>query len=318
MLPAEPDQPRQLSDCDPILLWRDTPLGRRVGLALVPRSCEEPACECREVNLEVLAITDDLIAIAASDSHISMISARKSAAPCVCVLRVWVDIDSGAAKVDKDEAPAHQDAAALSWLVSELSAGPLLDRLRRRFRLDKHLASEPPPPQAFAWNRWKPGEKVCWEEVFPEATPMEPVVLAGQTFRVREWHCANPECSCHDVELFVSESLADGKERFLGSLKIDFRNVILLELNGAGEQAAVPLAEVWAAFKARHDVAPYFGRRHRAVQAAASQGVRQSQRYPTAPPLKRLDVPRNAACPCGSGLKYKRCCLGNKQTSRTV
>jgi hypothetical protein len=308
MLPAEPAQPRQLSDRDPILLWRDAPSGRRQGLALLPESCEKPACNCREMSLEVLAITDDLIGIATSDNHISIISARQSAGHGACVLRARVDTDSGAAKVDKDGAPAHQDAAALTWLRSELSAGPLLDRLRRRFRLDKHLAVEPPPPRAFAWKGWKPGDRVCWEEVFPEATRIEPVVLAGRTFRVREWYCANPDCDCHDVQLLASESLPDGKERSLGSLLVDFRDVILLKLSGAEEHAAVPLAEVWAAIKLRHDVARYFGHRHRAIQAAA--GVRGSQARPTTPPPKRIEAPRNAPCPCGSGLKYKRCCLG--------
>lgn len=276
MLPAEPAQPRQLSDLDPILLWRDTPSGRREGLALLPQSCAKPGCGCREMNLEVLAITDDLIGIAASDTHLSIVWSREAEEHGACVLEALVDIDSGAAKVDKNGAAAHQDAAALKWLMSELSDGPLLDRLRRRFRLDKHLAIEPPPPRAFAWDGWKPGAKVSWEEVFPEATPPEPVVLAGQSFRVREWYCANPECSCHDVELAVSESLPEGKERFLGSLKVDFRDGILLALSAAEEQAAVPLAEVWAAFKIHHDLARYFDRRHRAVQAAAAEGVRRS------------------------------------------
>ena len=221
-----------------------------------------------------------------------------------------MDIDSGTA--EGDDAAEHQDAAALSWLRAELSAGPLLDRLRRRFRIDKRLAVDPKPPRAFAWDRWQPGDKVCWEAVFPESAPLAPVDLAGRTFRLQEWYCANPECHCHDVALRVIETLPDGKERLVGNLKVDFRDVILLDLTSAEEQAAVPLAEVWAALKTRHDIASYFSRRHRVVQAAASVGVRRSQRGPTAPPPKRLDVPRNAPCPCGSGLKYKRCCLGKE------
>ena len=317
MLPADPAKPRQLSDLDPILLWRDSPAGRREGLALLPQSCEKPACTCREMTVEVLAIHDGLIGIDASDHDILIISAPDSARHGECVLRVFVDIDSGAAKVDKDGAAVHQDAAALAWLRSELASGPLLDRLRRRFRLDKHLAVDPPAPRAFAWSRWKAGEKVSWAEVFPEAIPLDPVVVAGQALRIREMYCANPQCGCRDVDLWVSESLPDGKEQLMGSLKIDFRNGLLLELKGAEEQAAVGLAEVWAALKTRHDVAHFFGRRRSAIQAAASVGVRRSQQSPAAPQPKRLDPARNAPCPCGSGLKYKRCCLG-KYDARSV
>lgn len=264
------------------------------------------------MSLEVLAIDDGLIGIDASDRNISTISAPNSARQGECVLLVFVDIDSGAARVDNEEAAAYQDAAALAWLRSELSAGPLLDRLRRRFRIDKHLAVDPPAPRAFLWSRWKSGAKVSWEEVFPEAIPLDPVVVAGQAFRVQEWYCANPQCGCHDVELFVLESLPDGKEQLSGRLKIDFRDGLLLELKGEAERerSSVVLAEVWAALKTRHDIAGFFGRRRSAVQAAASLAVRRSQRSPLASSTKRMDPPRNAPCPCGSGLKYKRCCLG--------
>lgn len=310
MLPADPAQPRQLSDRDPILLWRHTPSGRKEGLALSPQSCEKPACTCREVSLEVLAVDDDLIGIDASDREILTISAPNSARQPHCVLRVLVDIDSGDVKLDNAGPPVHQDAAALAWLRTELASGPLLDRLRRRFRLDKHLAVEPPAPRAFAWSRWKPGDKVSWDEVFPEALPLPPVVVAGHAFRVQEWYCANPQCGCHDVELFVLASRPDGKEQLLGRLKIDFRARELLELKGPEEQVEVVLTEVWATLKARHDVTALFGRRHSAVQAAASVGVRQSQRRPVVSQPKRLEPARNSPCPCGSGLKYKRCCLG--------
>lgn len=32
--------------------------------------------------------------------------------------------------------------------------------------------------------------------------------------------------------------------------------------------------------------------------------------YPTTDPLKKERVERNDPCPCGSGLKYKKCCEG--------
>ena len=126
MLPAKSERARQPSDLDPILLWRDAPLGRREGLALIPQSCTKSACDCREMNLEVLAITDDLICIAANDGSVSVLSSRKAAGHGACLLPDWVDIDSGAATVDQHGMPAHSDAAALSWLRSELSSGPLL------------------------------------------------------------------------------------------------------------------------------------------------------------------------------------------------
>ena len=96
MLPAEPALPRQLSDRDPILLWRDRD-GRREGLALLPMSCAAPGCTCREMVVDGLAVNDDLIGITSNGLRASLVSAHASPGQGACVLRLEVDIDTGTA-----------------------------------------------------------------------------------------------------------------------------------------------------------------------------------------------------------------------------
>ena len=310
MLPAELNLPRQLSDRDPVLLWRDRSAGGREGVALLPQACEDPGCSCREIFVEALAVSDDLISIATDGRKVSIIAAPGSSGLSPCVLRAKVNVDTGAAEIGEDAPPFERDRKVLEWLRAELATGPLLECLRRRFRLAKHLSVEPPPSRQFDWKRWKPGQYVCWEEAFPEATPTQALIIGDRVLAVRQWYCANPRCACEEVQLFVHEPLANGTMGFVGSLTVDTARSNVCKLSGETDDASAVLANVWAELKGRHDVASYFGRRHRAVQAAAIQALRPSHQGIAARPSA---VPRNAPCPCGSGLKYKKCCMGKAE-----
>jgi uncharacterized protein YecA (UPF0149 family) len=51
---------------------------------------------------------------------------------------------------------------------------------------------------------------------------------------------------------------------------------------------------------------------YREVIAAKSEFAKQTQSTATTLPTERTQsISRNSACPCGSGLKYKRCCGQN-------
>lgn len=321
MIPADASQPRQLSDRDPILLWRDLPSGQREGLALLPRSCARPACPCREISVEALSVHDSLVGISMDNDRVSIFATPGAVERGVSVLHAAVDVDTGTVTTDERMPPTPQGDAALTWLRAELAAGPLLLAcLRRRFHIDKHLPVDPRPPRRFSWRRWKPGDRVSWQKVFPE-TPTEPILVGRRVVVMSEWYCANPGCDCTDVWIAAAEVAPSGGSRLLGSLTIDFASATPGELRGATETDAVVLADLWAQLKARHNVATHYRRRRLAMQAAASAGLRPPRRRASAAPgpreqanVRRPDVPRNAPCPCGSGLKYKRCCLGKEPT----
>jgi preprotein translocase subunit SecA len=55
-----------------------------------------------------------------------------------------------------------------------------------------------------------------------------------------------------------------------------------------------------------------------AAAAAAPTGAAVAQEPVTQQPVVRTEwekTPRNAPCPCGSGKKYKKCCLGTATAS---
>jgi hypothetical protein len=316
MLPADPSRQRQLSDRDPLLLWRDLPAGRREGLALVPQSCAEPSCRCHDVILEVHPVADDLVAVAMDGARVTFIAPRATSSPGR-VLVAAVDVDTGTITTGEPRPHTEQGAAALAWLRAELAATPdLLACLRRRFHLDKHLPVDPPPWPRFSWRRWRPGDRVCWDQVFPEALP-DPLLVGGREVYLREWYCANAGCDCTDVWMSAFELTSADEARRLGTIELDFATATPRELRGETEADGPVLADIWAQLRARPDLATHYRRRRVAVQAAAAEGVRRSRRgaaaapRPRAPaPAARSEIPRNAPCPCGSGLKYKRCCLG--------
>jgi uncharacterized protein YecA (UPF0149 family) len=51
----------------------------------------------------------------------------------------------------------------------------------------------------------------------------------------------------------------------------------------------------------------------RAERKADVEGLAAMRKMSNPAPIRVTKTPRNALCPCGSGLKYKRCCLNKKE-----
>ncbi len=66
------------------------------------------------------------------------------------------------------------------------------------------------------------------------------------------------------------------------------------------------LADLWVLFERRHDVASFLRRREAQLKA-----IGETLWRPVPNPVRAVPQPgRNAPCPCGSGRKFKKCCLG--------
>ncbi|HEY3740577.1 MAG TPA: SEC-C metal-binding domain-containing protein [Bryobacteraceae bacterium] len=59
-------------------------------------------------------------------------------------------------------------------------------------------------------------------------------------------------------------------------------------------------------------------RRRRMIEAAHEMENRKNEANSSAPATTTPKVGRNESCPCGSGLKFKRCCLGGSSTTATT
>ena len=132
----------------------------------------------------------------------------------------------------------------------------------------------------------------------------------GRTYEALDHYCIAEGCDCEEVRVHFYRLNEVGEvEEMFGRVGLDARRAEVVRTdNEAGAHRV--LLELWHAYQERHDLAE-LGERWRRVQRIGSQilALRASQLRPQ--PVRREGIPgRNDPCPCGSGRKYKKCCLG--------
>ena len=154
----------------------------------------------------------------------------------------------------------------------------------------------------------------------------------GREYLVEDQYCPNPDCDCQSVHLVFYESVNrhDGTvhiyQRFSG--QVTFAGELVVEKTTKCDRALAKavLKACWAEhrheldmFKDRYGEVKEIGRRSLAERPS---GAFVSRPLPGSRAEEQLaadgedqlpataKIGRNAACPCGSGKKYKKCCLG--------
>ncbi len=168
-------------------------------------------------------------------------------------------------------------------------------------------------------------------------------VFEGREFFVEDQYCGNPECDCRQVHLefwervyeFTPQPRITVKQRLLATVSLEGE---VTEIRSREEPAATTkyLLAAWcrrcsdqlAVYRQRYEQIKTIGARSfPAVEKSPPEKklrTDRAQALPSSPPSRsRMTVPlsagvtvqsdrprvgRNDPCPCGSGLKFKRCC----------
>ena len=158
-------------------------------------------------------------------------------------------------------------------------------------------------------------------------------VFEGREFLVEDHYCANPECDCQQVHLEFWERVHEFypkrgitlQQRLMATFTLAGK---LKEIRFSQESASTTryLLRAWLVrcgghfhqCQRRYDLIKIVGARSfpsessepRPEPPAGVLGIpeRRSVKRPLSPIAAKQRVGRNAPCPCGSGLKYKRCC----------
>lgn len=289
-----------------MLFWRDGAGGRREGLVLVTRACANVDCSCRDLLVEGWQTTDELMGVSASnDTGPIRFVSRSDRGREQRVLWANFDVDAGTVRQAAD-APASKPWAT-EWLRGELDA-ELLANLRARFADAKTARQAPSDWRKQDWSWWRPGKDVGWFDLQPDEPQLE-VEVGGTTYSVSDLYCVEPGCACEEVRLLVMKDVHDPAIDEVGEIALNptFPTAALFHAHGAARKV---LQQVWAALGEQYPVSALLFERRDAARALAPE----FHRLFGAPPAPRsapgkAAVRRNDPCPCGSGLKYKRCCL---------
>jgi hypothetical protein len=152
-------------------------------------------------------------------------------------------------------------------------------------------------------------------------------MFEGRAFLVEDHYCANPECDCRKVHLEFWERVPEVyprrgfhiQRRLMATLTLQGR---LEETRNSRESAATTkhLLRAWLRRGGAH--LKQCGRRYEIIKTVGARSFPPSPKprvvvaSDTPPrPVRRAalsnlkqPVRRNDPCPCGSGLKFKRCC----------
>ncbi len=296
MMKADPRRRRQLPVKGPLVFWR---LGQdgisHVGLVVVVNACVNPGCPCREVTLMVHRVEDQIVGVELKGSTIRFFFHKDdgiggSEFESARVLLADLDLDAGHVEIGKNAAADARDESALAWLREELD-GPVLDHIANQALRLKGLR----PLARVEVMSFKRNVLVAFGEAYLHGR-VDVYVIDGFRVEVLDVYCVEPGCSCTEMRFIVG-----GGDRDMGSIIVDLGKPERPRFDGHPV-----LPRLWQAIRGRYPSMDVFQKRAVKMKEAGPDIIAQAQaRHRAAKPA----ISRNQPCPCGSGKKYKRCCI---------
>lgn len=149
------------------------------------------------------------------------------------------------------------------------------------------------------------GLMYAYNDVLPYGEPLI-VNIKGKNCSIFDQYCLLPKCPCTDTTLtFFSEEASDNKDEELFSVEL---NYMKKQWEPVEEHAlSVDVESVRSAIEEQiPDIYKQLLKRHKKLKGIYAHCKRKH--FSQQPQLPK--VGRNDPCPCGSGKKYKKCCLG--------
>jgi hypothetical protein len=285
------------------------------------QGCGNPECDCREVGVTIVPATPEPAALVLAESAGKIRLEVLYPPGTIPGPGPWkstefrIDVDSGEVK----RATRPGSAAPLARFRRQLD-GELLDWLHDRLVLIKGLV---PNRQVFRSEaRSFDLDRDLTFGFFHENTRREILVSDDQRYEVQDLYCADPECHCGHATLAFFREFNGRLGNQLGSVELSLgdpgnrtgpiQGVVEGFAPETGTDPGV-LRGLFGLYAARDPSPARLFRRREGVRTAAQEhltcakaGAPKSFRAPSRPG-------RNDACPCGSGKKFKKCCLQSAQ-----
>lgn len=149
---------------------------------------------------------------------------------------------------------------------------------------------------------------IPYDELFPADWDLL-VTRAGEHYWAADLHCPGPSCNCSRVVVTFYRLDDSESARFVGDARIDVAEPIVRVMATSSKE----IADIVERLVAKHgdELRARYDEARRAVRRfGRARPLRHGGRAPAV--LQAGRVSRNAPCPCGSGKKYKRCCIDTR------
>ena len=265
-------------------------------------TCPTPRCQCRTaLVLGTDSGRETLLERAASvrNAWNSNADYGMQAEQLDDLVAFYIDIDTTAVFSLASDTPIEiGEHPRIAEVVNRID-GDLLDSIGSHWYRGKGL---PDPVQDLRDGNaampipWQRGQMVPWNDVCDVRQDL--YVLDDRRYEAIEAYCPVPACDCGEVIVAFSQP---------DRLGVPSVGHVVVQRSGTTEiiparKGSDRVQRLWSAFRQRHpNHLARFGRRYPSIKAV---GERRLNLPISAVPK----IGRNAACPCGSGKKYKRCC----------
>ena len=141
---------------------------------------------------------------------------------------------------------------------------------------------------------------------------------------VTDSYCVEPDCTCREVLLSFYSLAPDAKKKPLSlqtEFFVDYRSgVVGLVRQTTSDERMSPPAKLLGLLTSHYEgLMKRCENRHRLVKKifnATFEKRKPAKRYERSE--AGVKVGRNDACPCGSGKKYKKCCMRGKESGKNI
>jgi hypothetical protein len=135
-------------------------------------------------------------------------------------------------------------------------------------------------------------------------------LIDGSPSLALDHYCINSSCTCREVRVALLAPARSGKWTQFGDILFDLDSVSATRVNPFTSSKAHLVSAVSGALEKRYDVLDHFSGRLDRIKEVGGALKRTAQSAPTPFTVPSLaNAGRNDPCPCGSGRKYKKCCL---------
>lgn len=270
---------RRIDHGGPIAFDKSEVISGRTDEALVHMYvCDNPECPCYTLTLSVET------AAVAADGKETMENYR-------------VVLDPSDGKLVHDE--SHHSEPIPDWIVSKLTDSLETFRDRRdRIRGQRDREQWRTLPRQTLETMMGSGFLESHCKVFPYDWDLLTEV-DGRYYWLDDTYCMNPDCPCRDIMFHVVQ--LGESEKQLGTVTVELGDWKRPTFEGDSN-----LARIWENFIFRTGERREVRNRFHDMRKA-SKAMKKSLVVETPITVARK-IGRNSPCPCGSGLKYKRCC----------
>jgi len=134
----------------------------------------------------------------------------------------------------------------------------------------------------------------------------------GKKIIVDDLYCVFPKCPCKDIHLsFTLFNEQQSIFPFMTAITAETTIVYNFKSNRwrLETQAKMPISpeQLMNGLKQNYDIQKIFGDRHTTIRRLYLNYRRQN--FQPFLPIQTTSIGRNDPCPCGSGKKYKKCCM---------